>query len=77
MKAAPVVLQNTSLFVTMTFQIEEQKEKKKNNNKNNSNNSLSENKQITIISFSNCSIKQVFLAAGLLVGEFNGFVSVH
>lgn len=74
MKAAPVVLQNTSLFVTMTFQIEE---KKNNNNKNNSNNSLSENKQITIISFSSCSIKQVFLAAGLLVGEFNGFVSVH
>lgn len=28
MKTAPVVLQNTSLFVTMTFQIEEQKEKK-------------------------------------------------
>ena len=25
MKAAPVVLQNTSLFVTMTFQIEEKK----------------------------------------------------
>ena len=76
MKAAPVVLQNTSLFVTMTFQIEEQKEKN-NNNKNNSNNSLSENKQITIISFSSCSLKQVFLAAGLLVGQFNGFVSFH
>lgn len=72
MKTASAVLQDLSLFVTLTFQIEEQKKKKKN-----SSNSLSENKQIRNHFLCQLFPKTSFLAAGLLVGEFNGFDSVH
>ena len=74
MKTASAVLQDSSLFVTLTFQIEEQKKNKK---KNNSRNSLSENKQIRNHFLCQLFPKTSFLAAGLLVGEFNGFDSVH
>lgn len=73
MKTASAVLQDSSLFVTLTFQIEEQKKKKKKNGSN----SLSENKQIRNHFLCQLFPKTSFLAAGLLVGEFNGFDSVH
>jgi len=74
MKTASAVLQHSSLFVTLTFQIEEQKKKKQEEQQQ----QFSQRKQTNHNHFlRQLFLKTIFLAAGLLVGEFNGFDSVH
>ena len=55
MKTASAVLQDLSLFVTLTFQIEEQKKKKKT-----AAILLAKTNKSAIISFASCFLKQVF-----------------
>ena len=51
---------STRFIVICDYDLSNRSTEKKNNNNNNSNMFLSKNKQITIISFSSCSLKQVF-----------------
>ena len=56
MKTASAVLQDSSLFVTLTFQIEEQKKKKRTTAEI----LLAKTNKSAIISFASCFLKQVF-----------------
>ena len=77
MKAASTVLQDSSLFVTMTFQIEEQK--KKNKKKKRTTAAILSEKTNKSQSFPLPVVsKNKFLGGGFARGrEFSGFDSVH